>query len=96
MTTIHENTQAATETETTISKGARPTHRIWLVQGEANQATWTEVAALWPTKNGNGHSGLADKFLPIPGNRIQGRLVVLPARFKPESETGTPKGEGAQ
>jgi hypothetical protein len=87
-----QQTLTGTETAETPAKGPRPTHRVWLVQGEKEQTTWTEIAALWPTKKGNGLNGAADKLLPILANHIKGRVVVLPAKFKPE---GQPAG-GAQ
>lgn len=85
MTEAFIKAAAADDTATHNAKGARPTHRLWLVQGEGKEGTWTEITALWPTKSGNGHTGIADKLLPILGNHMKGRLVVLPAKFKPEA-----------
>ena len=68
--------------------GRRPTHRIWHVEGTGDDAKWTEICALWPTKTARGLSGGVDSFLPAPGGHLQGRMVVLPARYK------TPSGSG--
>ena len=92
MTNASANTADSNDTATQTAKGARPSHRLWLVRGEGKEAEWTEISALWPTKSGNGHTGIADKLLPILANHMKGRIVVLPAKFKPE---GSPAG-GAQ
>jgi hypothetical protein len=50
----------------------RPTHILNVVSGEGKSARFTEVAALWPTKDGNGFTG------DIPsGLTITGRIVIL-------------------
>lgn len=88
------NATAPTTAETGASnntKGARPTHRLWLVNGEGKDVEWTEITALWPTKKGSGLTATADKLLPILANHMKGRLVVLAAKFKPAAES-----EGAQ
>jgi hypothetical protein len=48
-------------------RGRRPTHRVWHVEGTGDDARWTEVCALWPTKTGHGLTGGVDAFLPAPG-----------------------------
>ena len=68
-------------------RGRRPTHRIWHVEGAGEDARWTEVCALWPTKNGHGLTGGVDSFLPAPDGRLQGRIAVLPAKYKAASST---------
>lgn len=62
--------------------GKRPTHRVWHVEGMGEAASWTEICALWPTKKGTGLSGGVDSFLPAPGGHLQGRIVVLPAKYR--------------
>ncbi len=50
----------------------RPTHNLNVVSGEGKSARFTEVAALWPTKDGFGFTG------DIPtGIAITGRIVIL-------------------
>jgi hypothetical protein len=50
----------------------RPTHFLNVVTGEGKAARFTEVAALCPTKDGNGFTGEV-----APGITISGRLVIL-------------------
>lgn len=66
------------QTETKRTKGPKPTHRLWLVedQGHADPA-WTELAALWPTKDGKGFTGRLVGSNVFPAGA---RLVILPAK----------------
>lgn len=61
-------------------KPSRPTHRVWLVQGQNDNAEWTEIGALWPAKNGAHVGPWRAPFNPLDG-LTAGRIVVLPARF---------------
>lgn len=65
---------------TTQSKAKRkPTHRLFHVTGEGDDAIWTQVAAAWPHKDGKGFT------IPVPflgrvvmreiGDADQGRLI---------------------
>lgn len=77
MTTEHD-TQ-----DQTNSAGARPKFRAWLVQDTPEgEAHWTELSGLWPTKSGTGFKGA----LRTPLAATEGRLVILPATFKPGKE----------
>ncbi len=50
---------------------SKPTHDLCIVSGEGKTAIWTRVAALWPTKDGEGFTG------EIPaGVTVSGRLVI--------------------
>jgi hypothetical protein len=74
------------ETETNDhakSTGSRPKFRAWLVQDTPEgEAHWTELSGLWPTKSGKGFKG----NLTTPLAATEGRLVILPASFKPGKE----------
>lgn len=74
------------ETETndqSKSTGLRPKFRAWLVQDTPEgEAHWTELSGLWPTKSGKGFKG----NLTTPLAATEGRLVILPASFKPGKE----------
>ncbi|WP_324134646.1 hypothetical protein [Bosea sp. (in: a-proteobacteria)] len=35
-------------------KPNRPSHTLFLVEGEQDDAVWTEVGALWPTRTTTG------------------------------------------
>jgi len=52
----------------------KPTHRAYVVvepkEGSDRKATWVEVGAVWPHKNGNGF----DVVIP-PGISASGRIV---------------------
>lgn len=54
---------------------SKPTHDLCIVFGEGKSAIWTRVAALWPTKDGEGFSG------EIPaGVMVTGRVVIQKRR----------------
>jgi hypothetical protein len=48
----------------------KPTHRLYRVLGEGDQAVWTPIGAAWPNKDGIGFSISCDA---IP---LQGRLMM--------------------
>jgi len=50
--------------------GAKPTHRLYRVNGDGEKATWTPIGAAWPNKDGLGFNLSCDA---IP---LQGRLVL--------------------
>lgn len=50
--------------------GRRPTHRLYRVLGDGDQAIWTPIGAAWPNKDGMGFNLSCDA---IP---LQGRLVL--------------------
>jgi hypothetical protein len=73
----------ATTQNTEEKKGVRPNFRAWLVQDtEEGEPRWTELSGLWPTKSGAGFKGA----LRTPLAATTGRLVILPATFKPGKE----------
>ena len=51
-----------------IHQPKRPTHTAYAVDGEGDNATWTEIGALWPHEDGKGFN-LNLKALPL-GSRI--------------------------
>ncbi|MFN4092162.1 MAG: hypothetical protein ACK4FG_04630 [Brevundimonas sp.] len=54
--------------------GAKPTHRIYRVLGDADAANWTELGAAWAHKDGKGFS-LACDAIPLTG-RIVMRMIT--------------------
>ncbi len=68
----------ATQTKTS---GAKPTHRIYLVIGEGKKASWRELGAAWPNRDGKGFSLTCDA---IP---LQGHIVMREITEKPEAQT---------
>ena len=59
----------------------KPTHRLYRVLGDGDQAIWTPIGAAWPNKDGMGFNLSCDA---IP---LQGRLVL---------RTITERGEGGR
>ncbi|ESQ82988.1 hypothetical protein [Asticcacaulis benevestitus] len=58
-----------TETQTT-AKGRKPSHNIFFVTGEGDNAKWTEIGAAWQHQDGSGYS-ITCTALPL-----QGRIVM--------------------
>ncbi len=48
----------------------QPSHRLYVVKGEGEQARWIEIGAAWPNKDGNGFS------ISLDAAPIGGRLVM--------------------
>lgn len=58
-------------TETTQAK--KPTHRIYIVTGEGENAHWNPVAAAWAHKDGNGFNMTFD-VLPLKGRIVMRKI----------------------
>lgn len=69
----------------TTNQPNRPSHTLFMVDGEGEKAAWTEIGALWKHSKGDGFN-LSLKALPFSSDA---RLVVLPRKAKAESETKT-------
>ena len=54
-------------TETTTSN--RPTHRLFHVTGEGEQANWTRIGAAWKHKDGKGFN-IDLEYIPQKAGRI--------------------------
>jgi hypothetical protein len=67
----------------------RPTHNVYVIQGEGKKEHWTKIGAAWPHKDGQGFSLMLDA-LPA-GN---GRMALRLKTEKDAEETGT--GNGGQ
>jgi hypothetical protein len=50
--------------------GRKPTHRLYRVVGDGENATWTPIGAAWPNKDGMGFSLTCDA---VP---LQGRILM--------------------
>lgn len=53
---------------------AKPTHRIYRVNGQGKKATWTPIGAAWPNRDGAGFSIQCDA-VPLTG-RIVMRAIT--------------------
>lgn len=71
---------------TTTSKPNRPSHTLYMVEGDKDDAVWTEIGTLWAHAKGDGFN-LSLKALPMSRDA---RLVILPRREKkqPKQEVG--------
>lgn len=71
---------------TTTSKPNRPSHTLFMVEGEKDDAVWTEIGALWAHSKGTGFN-LNLKAIPMSRDA---RLVILPRKAKeePSQEAG--------
>ena len=53
-----------------LSIGRKPTHRLYRVLGDGQDASWTPIGAAWPNKDGKGFNLTCDA---VP---LTGRLVL--------------------
>jgi len=60
----------------------RPTHGVFIVEGEGKKAFWTKVGAAWANKDGEGFT-INLTCLPL-----NGRLVVRKPRDDEKKELG--------
>jgi hypothetical protein len=65
----------------TNQKPNRPSHTLFMVEGEKDDAVWTEIGALWAHQKGNGFN-LSLKALPMARDA---RLVILPRKAKEQT-----------
>jgi hypothetical protein len=61
----------------------RPSHHLYVVQGDGENAIWTEIGALWRHADGNGFN-LDLRALPITGDKV--RTVIRARKEKPKAE----------
>ncbi|MQW85996.1 hypothetical protein [Sinorhizobium saheli] len=61
-------------------KSNRPTHDVFVVEGEGNNAYWTKIGAAWPHDDGDGFN---ISLIAMP---IDGKLTVR--KKKPKSNEG--------
>lgn len=60
------------------TQNRRPSHAVYLVEGEGEHAFWTKIGAAWPHQGGEGFN------IQLSAIPLTGRLVVIKA--KPQSE----------
>jgi hypothetical protein len=54
----------------TKTQNRAPTHNIYIVQGEGQQARWTRIGAAWPNQDGKGFS------MKLDAAPVFGRVVM--------------------
>jgi hypothetical protein len=67
-------------TTNTQSTGAKPTHRLYLVTGTGKSASWREIGAAWPNKDGKCFSLNCDAM------PLQRRIVMRAASERKPSD----------
>lgn len=68
--------QKTKETEFNMSNKKetnRPTHSVYVIQGEGKSERWTKIGAAWPHKDGQGFSFVLDAY-PAGNGRVAIRL----------------------
>ncbi|WP_426424190.1 hypothetical protein [Bradyrhizobium genosp. A] len=53
----------------------RPTHFVYVVTGDGDDANWTQIAAAWEHRSGDGMN-----FIVPPGIMVSGKLVIRAAK----------------
>lgn len=69
------------------NSGTKPTHRVYLVQEaqtEGAKASWTEIGAIWPHKDGQGGT-INLKATPMEIGQGKGRIVYRAVKEKASS-----------
>lgn len=69
-------------TTTTQTTGAKPSHRLFLVTGTGKSASWREIGAAWPNKDGKGF------LITCEAVPLQGRIVMRAATERKPKEQG--------
>ncbi len=64
----------------TKTTSKRPSHTAFLVEGEGDNATWTELGAIWGHEDGKGFN-LSLKAIPVSG-----RLVIRERKAKTDAK----------
>lgn len=63
-----------------MTTNKKPTHGVYIVEGEGDKAFWTKIGAAWPTNNGE---GFTVQLSALPMN---GRLVIQKLKAKRDDE----------
>jgi hypothetical protein len=66
----------------------RPTHAIYVIQGEGKKERWSKIGAVWPHKDEQGASLVFDAY-PAGNGRVAIRLIA-------EKDSEDEKGTGGQ
>jgi len=66
----------------TNTKKSRPTHTVYVVEGEGDSAFWTKIGAAWAHEDGEGYN------ISLTALPLNGRLVVRTAKADAKKEAG--------
>ena len=67
-------------TTTTTKSTKRPSHAVYVVQGDGEASRWVRIGAAWPNKDGNGFS------MQLDAAPILGRIVMRAAKDQVEDQ----------
>jgi len=65
---------------TKTSQNRRPSHTVYMVDGEGDDAIWTPIGALWAHEDGKGFN-VSLKAIPVSG-----RIVIRERKAKTNAE----------
>jgi len=65
---------------TKTSQNRRPSHTVYMVDGEGDDAIWTPIGALWAHEGGKGFN-VSLKAIPVSG-----RIVIRERKAKTNAE----------
>ena len=57
--------------------GRKPTHRLFRVVGDGENAIWTPIGAAWPNKDGQGFS-INCEAMPLSGRIVMRAITERP------------------
>lgn len=57
--------------------GRKPTHRLFRVVGDGENAIWTPIGAAWPNKDGQGFS-INCEAMPLSGRIVMRTITAKP------------------
>jgi hypothetical protein len=57
------------------SRGRKPTHRLYRVEGQGESAIWTPIGAAWPNRDGQGFNISCEDAASLKG-RLVLRLIT--------------------
>jgi hypothetical protein len=63
----------------THTRGAAPTHRLYVVTGTGASSSWREIGAAWPNKDGQGFS-LSCAAIPLAGRIVMRAISEKPVK----------------
>jgi hypothetical protein len=56
--------------QSTTSRGRKPTHRLFRVDGQGESATWTPIGAAWPNRDGQGFNISCEDVASLKGRLV--------------------------
>jgi len=62
----------------------RPTHHVFVVEGEGDKAFWTKIGAAWPHNDGEGLN-ITFNAIPLDGRIIIRTLTSMDAKSRERS-----------